>query len=525
MRIEELAEPDDSARRKALRYFNLFRLIIASFFLVVGSRLGLGIEAPSLFWAATLAYVFVILLLGFPDAERYGFDRLVTLQGVVDVTVLSTILWTSGGFNSGIPVLMMIMLAGSGLVAEGRSVLFMAALATIAVLVENLWRAYPGPNGMAGAGDFFQIGLTSAAFFGIAIVARLLAQRVRVNASLAAARGLALAQQEAINAHIIRDMRDGILVLGPDGVVRQANPSACTLLGQPRIEGRPLADIDAGLAEFCRAGADEVGQLIQLGPARNLLRCRVAVGGGGTAGDMLIFLTDMKDLQRRMQQLKLASLGRLTASMAHEIRNPLSAVTQAAELLRDEKRGDMQARLARIINDNAQRIERMIRDVLALGRREQAQPEVLLLAEFVAGLLEERSLRDPDGNAIFVTDIDPALTLDIDRAHLHQILDNLLNNARRYCSGLPGSVSISAEAEGGGQVSVHVKDDGPGIGEQAHTHLFEPFFTTHAKGTGLGLYIARELAEANGISLELVLMDDDRAHPGAHFVLTGRSLS
>jgi two-component system sensor histidine kinase PilS (NtrC family) len=523
MNFVDLSEPDnDPARRKALRYFNLFRLIIACFFLIAGSRLGLGHEAPNLFWAATLAYVFVILLLGFPDAERYGFGRLMALQGVVDIAVLSVILWTSGGFVSGIPVLMMIMLAGSGLVAEGRSVLLMAALATIAVLSENLWRAFLSTSG--GAGDFFQVGLASTAFFGIAIVARLLAQRVRINATLAAARGVALAQQEAINAHIIRDMRDGIIVLSADGIVRQANPSACTLLGQSRIEGRPLSDIDANLAEFCCAGADEVGQLIQLGPTRNLLRCRVAAGVSGTAGDMLVYLTDMKDLQRRMQQLKLASLGRLTASMAHEIRNPLSAVTQAAELLRDEKRSNMQARLARIINDNAQRIERMIRDVLALGRREQAQPEVLRLSEFVAGLLDEQNLREPGGEMIFTAEIDPALTLGIDRAHLHQILDNLLNNARRYCSGKPGSVKISAEEEGDGQVSVHVKDDGPGIDEEAHTHLFEPFFTTHTKGTGLGLYIARELAEANGISLELVLMDDDRAHPGAHFVLTGRSL-
>jgi two-component system sensor histidine kinase PilS (NtrC family) len=519
----DLIEPeDDPARRRASRYFNLFRLVMACFFLIAGSRRGLGDEAPNLFWAVSLAYVFAILLLGFPDAERRcGFGRLMTLQGIADMVVLSVILWTSGGFNSGIPVLMMIMLAGSGLVAEGRSVLLMAAVGTIAVLGENLWRAFLSPQGAAG--DFFQVGLTSTAFFGIAIVARLLAQRVRVNASLAAARGVALAQQEAINAHIIRDMRDGIIVLGADGMVRQANPSACALLGQSRIDGRLLAEIDSSLAEFCRAGANEVGQLIQLGPTRNLLRCRVAVGASG--GDMLIYLTDMKDLQRRMQQLKLASLGRLTASMAHEIRNPLSAVTQAAELLRDEKRGDMQARLARIINDNAQRIERMIRDVLALGRREQAQPEVLRLAAFVTELLEEQSLRDPAGSAIFAVDIPPSLTLGIDRAHLHQILDNLLNNARRYCSGKPGSVSISAEDEGDGQVSVHVKDDGPGIGEQAHTHLFEPFFTTHAKGTGLGLYIARELAEANDFSLELVLMDDDRAHPGAHFVLTGRSLS
>lgn len=287
------------------------------------------------------------------------------------------------------------------------------------------------------------------------------------------------------------------------------------------MENRPLAEIAPLLAEFCRAKRDETGQLIQLGQTRRLLRCRVAGDVSGGAGDMLIYLTDLEDIQRRMQQLKLVSLGRLTASMAHEIRNPLSAVTQAAELLCEEKRSDMQLRLAHIIGDNAQRIERMIRDVLALGRRDRTQPEALPLAEFVAELFESLGLRGEDERAIFQADIGPELSLGVDRAHLHQILDNLLANARRYCSGRPGSVKVAAEDAGDGRVQVHVLDDGPGVDEQMRAHLFEPFFTSHAKGTGLGLYIARELAEANGFSLEL--LENDPECPGAHFILTGRS--
>ena len=522
MKAMPMEADNDPARRRALRYFNLFRLIVASLFLVAGARLGLGFEAPRLFWATALAYVLIVLALGFPDAERrIGFARLMAIQGFGDVAILSIAMWASGGYSSGIPVLMMIVLAGSGLVTEGRVVLLMASLATIAVLLENGVRSLSSSG--PAAGDFFRVALTCASFFGIAIVARLLAQRALANASLAAARGLELARQEAINAYIIRDMHDGIIVLRADGTVRQANPSACALLGQTRIEGRPLADIDAALADHCRrAGADEFGQMITLGQARRLLRCRVAGGSSHIGGDRLIYLTDLEDIQRHMQQAKLASLGRLTASMAHEIRNPLSAVAQAAELLPEEKRGDMQARLARIINDNAKRIERMIRGVLALGRRERTQPEALPLAEFVAELFDAASLGGEGERAIFCADIAPGLTLGIDRAHLHQILDNLFTNARRYCSGAPGAIRVSAENTGEGQVSVHVRDDGQGVDAQARAHLFEPFFTSHPKGTGLGLYIARELAEANGFSLEL--LDDDPAAPGAHFVLTGRSL-
>ena len=517
------APNSDTAQRKALRYFNLLRLVVAAVFLSIGTKIGLGSEAQGLFWFAALFYIATVLALGFPDAEnRIGFKRLVMIQGFVDVVVMTIVLWTSSGHSSGVPVLMMILLAGSGLLAEGRIVLFMASLATIGVLTENVWRGFAHPN----AADSFRVAMTCISFFIIAIVARLLAQRSLANASLAAARGVALVRQQAINAHIIRDMHDGVIVLSADGIVRQANPYACLLLGVSQMEGSPLDVIAPALAGYCRTrtDADETGQLIQLGQAHHLLRCRVAgriSGEGNNENDMLVFLTDLEDIQRRMQHLKLVSLGRLTASMAHEIRNPLSAIAQAAELLLEEKRTDMQVRLINIINDNSRRIERMIHDVLALGRRNRTQPEALPLAEFVTELFDASGLGGKNETAIFQANIEPGLTLGIDRTHLHQILDNLIANARRHCSGQPGSIRVSAGDVGNGLVQVQVRDDGPGLDEQARAHLFEPFFTTHAKGTGLGLYIARELAEANGFSLEL--LDDDPERPGAHFILTGRS--
>ncbi|AWI78365.1 MAG: PAS domain-containing sensor histidine kinase [Betaproteobacteria bacterium HGW-Betaproteobacteria-13] len=507
----------DPARLQSLRFFNLFRLIIAGIFLVGGRELNLGSEHPTIFLVTAICYLGAVLTLGFPDAaRRMGFDRLVTLQVVIDVFMLTAFMWSSGGFRSGMPVLMMIVLAGAGLVAEGRMVLFLAALTTLAVLTENGWRFIADGT----PGDFLQVGITCIAFFGIALVARLLALRAKNNASLAERRGKELVKQQAVNERIIRDMRDGVIVLGPDGFVRQANPQAAALLGLQSMDGLALADIDPAFGD-CRAqcgGAD--GRLMRLGPARRLLRCRVmeADSEAATGGDVLIYLTDFEDIQRQMQQLKLAALGRLTASMAHEIRNPLSAVTQAAELLQEEKRADMQGRLARIINDNAQRIERMIRDVLALGRRQQAQPEALPLARFVTEVVDAQGLRDGAERAIFSVEIDPELTLAIDRAHLHQILDNLLGNARRYCSAQPGSVRIRADVGADDCVRLHVQDDGPGLDKNTRAHLFEPFFTTHAKGTGLGLYIARELADANDAILELV-----SDSTGAHFVLTGRS--
>lgn len=514
----DYAAPDPS-RLAPLRYFNLFRLVVAGLFLVAGRELSLGADAPAVFLAITLAYLAAVLLLGFPDAQRWlGLDRLITLQVVIDILVLAAIMWISGGYSSGMPVMMMVYLAAAGLVAEGRMGLFFAALATCALLLENAWRYFGGGSAV----EFLQVGLACMGFFAIAFTARLLARRAQANESLAALRGEALDRQQAINERIIEDMRDGVIVLDREGRIRQANPRASQLLGVRLIGGMRLSDLDAQFGACASACAAPEGNLQRMGPPGKLLRCRAvsagAAQGDGKEGDTLIYLTDFEEIQQQIQQVKLAALGRLTASMAHEIRNPLSAVTQAADLLCEEKRTEVQERLVRIINNNARRIERMVRDVLALGRREDIMPEALNLADFVAGVVDEFSLGGGDERAVFALSIDPAARIAIDRAHLHQILANLVTNARRYCSGRPGAVRILASAPEDGLTVLHVIDDGRGIPDSGRSNVFEPFFTTDPKGTGLGLYIARELAEANAARLEFIGND-----PGAHFALTGRS--
>jgi len=216
--------------------------------------------------------------------------------------------------------------------------------------------------------------------------------------------------------------------------------------------------------------------------------------------------------------LKLAALGRLTANIAHEIRNPLSAVSHAAELLGVEQRGEMQTRLIGIIGDNSRRINRLISEVLELGRRDRAQPEPLRLAEVIEAFVDEYAARDPALRAALAVSVAPAdLRLSFDRAHLDRVLWNLVSNALRQCSGAAGSIRIEARPAAQRERSeLHVVDDGAGIAPEQRVQVFEPFFTTHASGTGLGLYIARELCEANGAVLELL----DNA-PGAHFCIRG----
>lgn len=508
---------DDAYRHLPQRYFNLFRLVAAGLFLVAGPELNLGQSAPRLYFLFSLCYLGVVLALGFPDAaRRLGLDRLITLQVVLDILMLTAMMWVSGGYRSGMPVLMMVYLAAAGLVAEGRMVLFFAAMATVAVLTENVWRLTMG----RGAAEFLHVGISCTGFFAIAFTARLLALRAKANESLARQRGEALGQQQAVNERIIRDMQDGVIVVSPGGEIRQANPRASTLLGMALEEGMRLDAVDASLSD-CRdrCGCDD-GVLRRLGPGGRLLRYRAlgAEAGQSEQGDIVIYLTDYDEIQKHMQQHKLAALGRLTASMAHEIRNPLAAVSQAAELLEEESRADVQQRLIRIVSDNARRIERMIHDVLALGRRDTALREAVLLKPFVAELVSEFALVGDDERAVFRIDISETATLAIDRAHLYQILGNLLVNARRHCSGRASGVQVFVTPLDAGRLALHVLDDGPGIPEAQAAQVFEPFYTTDPKGTGLGLYIARELAEANDASLDLL-----HEGLGAHFILTGRS--
>lgn len=496
------------------RYVNLFRLIVAGLFVVAGQDLNLGAEAPPLYFGLSLAYLVVALVLGLPGTmPGVDRDRLIALQLIIDIIALTGIMAVSGGFRSGMPLLMMVYLAGAGLISEGRTGLLMAALATIGVLGENLWRTFAGQ----GAAEFLQVGISCAGFFAIAITSRLLARRARLNEALAAERGRALDRQQAINERIIEDLRDGVIVISEEGKLRQANPRARALLGGALLTGTPLAAVDPRLLDSVRHPHGN-GQVQRFGPAGSLLRCRAVSAGAGNDGDTVIYLTDYSELQDQVQQLKLASLGRLTASMAHEIRNPLSAIIQAADLLLEEEQRPVQGRLTRIINDNARRIEGLVREVLALGRRAHTEVEALPLADCVAEVVDAFGLNSAAQHAVFAVNIDAGATFAIDRAHMHQILHNLLGNAHAHASGKPGSVQVSSVALAGGRICVHVIDDGPGISAEQQEHIFEPFFTTQPKGVGLGLYIARELAEANGAQLEFA-----GNQPGAHFTLTGRS--
>jgi two-component system sensor histidine kinase PilS (NtrC family) len=232
-----------------------------------------------------------------------------------------------------------------------------------------------------------------------------------------------------------------------------------------------------------------------------LVRARFLAAGVAGGSFSLVFLDDLSRLQEQAQQLKLAALGRLTANIAHEIRNPLSAITHAGDLLHEEQRGPQKERMVQIIRDNARRLDRMVHDVLELSRRDRVQPEMIKLRPYLLTFIEELIRNDSVPRDGFLVEAAENITVEFDRAHLNQVLWNLVRNAWRHCRRRAASVRLAALRRAN-QVELHVIDDGEGVAKELQAQLFEPFFTTFANGTGLGLYIARELCAANGARLD-----------------------
>jgi two-component system sensor histidine kinase PilS (NtrC family) len=239
--------------------------------------------------------------------------------------------------------------------------------------------------------------------------------------------------------------------------------------------------------------------------------------GSGLNGGTLIYLEDLGRAQNEAQQMKLAAMGRLTASIAHEVRNPLSAINQAAQLLEEDGSVAPEGRrLLGMIRSNSKRIDRIVGEVLQLNRRDRQQPEVVQLGEFVRSLTDEIAQAEGIAASGLAIDITDDLLVVFDRGHLNQIFWNLVRNAWQHCQKRAASIRIAARAGYmGDAVICELGDDGPGVPAEFRAQIFEPFFTTRPGGTGLGLYIARELADANGAALELLPKS-----PGAVFRMT-----
>ena len=490
---------------RSLRYFNLYRLILACFFVILAGVHGaaqlLGTRDEKLFFIGSIFYVGAILISLFLFKLRWpGFTWQLAVQVGSDIVSLSILSYASGGIQNNIGLLLLISLAAAGLISRGRITLFFAALATIATLLEHSFAVL---HDDAPVAQYIQVSFLCIAYFAVAWLAHTLAKYAVDSQQLAQRRGRDLVSMSEANRLVMRDMQDGVLVVDEQDVIVQMNPSASSLLRHNALSGSLLAE------SFPLLYGQYVMWKMTGAASRNTLqldagvqaRLRFVAVEGNTAHGAVVFLEDMQRIQAEAQQIKLAALGRLTVNIAHEVRNPLSAISYATELLQEEQADAKRQRLLQIILDNTQRINLIVQDVMQLNRRDRAQMEVFDLALSLRSFVDEFIQSEHLETGVMLLKELPAARIQFDRGHFFQVLWNLCRNGLRHGSKVSGSLELTTGVEKN-RVVLAVQDDGQGVAEQHQARLFEPFFTTDSEGTGLGLYIAKELCAANGALLE-----------------------
>jgi two-component system sensor histidine kinase PilS (NtrC family) len=505
-------EPPDSYWR-SLFLFNGYRFIVALLLLSVtaifGRQLTFGSTEFELFAYTAATYVTFSLLCFLVIASRRHFHVQLGVQVGADIVFIVVLMFASGGISSGLGLLLLSGLAAAGLISRGRLTLFYAALASIAVLIEHTVQVlvYSGQTT-----QYVQAGLLSIGYFTTAWVAHTLAKYLVATEQLVAQREIDLASMSEVSQLVIQDMHDGVLVVDEHGVIRQHNARVEEMLGplygQRREQTlRSYAPALAHRLDEWRknpvvVGLDAVSTVVQ----NNRISARFVPVGRSREVGAVIFLEDISRVQAQARQLKLAALGRLTANIAHEVRNPLSAISHATELLQEEPAlNDTVARLLTIIHDNARRLDRMVNDVLKLDRGERAHREVFLVGDYLKTFTEQFCQIEKVPQSLIALELAADTEVTFDRSHLNQVMWNLCRNALRHCRGGAASIRIAVDLIGGGSiVKLDVVDDGPGVAPALRNQLFEPFFTTVSSGTGLGLYIAREVCEANDAKLEFI---------------------
>ncbi len=529
-------EPDLTWR--VLTTLNVFRFLIAAVLLVLffagGEPRLFGDRFPTLFSATASAYLVFAVFFGIAIRQRWpAFNLQVTANLLVDIAAVVTLMYTSGGVSSGLGGLLVVFVGAGSLILPARLPAILAAIATFAILGEEVFAQISGFGS-----NYPAAGLLSAIIFAMTLGVRPLARRIQMSEALARQRGVDLKNLSELNEYIVQHLRESIVVVDSDDRVRLSNGSAARLLGSPGpISDQPLVDISAPLAAYINRWRKdtELSSHPQItvettGNSASITAHLAPLGKNEMRdGPTLVFLEDASLMNARVQQSKLASLGRLSASIAHEIRNPVGAMSHAAQLL-GESVGltDDDKRLTEIIQTHSGRVSHIIDNVLQLSRRESSRPERLALKPWLVDFAQEftRTLELQEGE-MSVADVPDGIDVRMDPSHLRQVLWNVCDNAVKYASETGGILVElhGGPGEGPGRPYLEIRDHGLGVDPASAEKIFEPFFTERSGGTGLGLYISRELCELNRATLlyldrpgggsifRIVFSDPDRWEP------------
>ena len=500
--------------RHELSFLNAFRLVQALVYV------GLAFSPPGLGWpelatpdfarAVTTAYLMFALVALLFNRRSMPYARTVVATTLaVDITAAVLAIAAMHDARIGIAMMLAVNLSAGALILPLRLSSFFAALATLGILGHTLFGTSANNPGDR---DLLEAALFGLAYFATTTLCHVLGRQLRATEALAEQRSTDLANLAQVNELIIRRMKTGVLLVDDANRIHQINESAWMLMGNPGADQRDLGqlapELSRRLYHWMTSGKlDETATQLADGVPEVVPRfTRLAPNDDS---HVLIFLDDTSLLSRRAEELTLTSLGRLSASIAHEIRNPLAAIRYSAQLLAESKSMDAtDQRMVEIINNHCGRVNEIIENILQLSRRERSRPESLDLNTWAVRFVDEYK----EANDIGRDSLRPLLyprpvEALADPQHLQQVVWNLVQNALRYgrLPDEPARVMVIARlASDAGPPLLEVIDRGPGIPPKVAAQIFEPFFTTHQYGTGLGLYLAKQMCDANQASLEYV---------------------
>lgn len=508
--------PTDLAWR-VIGLLNLYRLLVPLVLILVqalaGPEWALLATRPRFFLSSCIAYLTAAVLLIIARRLEWSSLRIVALVNAgVDAAAISLILYASGGVSSGLGILLVLPVGATAVLADHRDAFLFAAIAAISVLVQQI---FVNLDGAAPSTDYTTAGVLGAVLFLIALSAWPIANRLRESEALVRRQEVDLANLAQLSQYIIQHLRESILVIDAHDRIRLINESAAHILGDTNaIPEALLGEASPRLLYLLETWRQNEGntavfpapdQTFVAADGARVIRANFAPLGTTNPAPVIAFLEDTSLLAEKVQQSKLAALGRLSASIAHEIRNPVGAMSHAAQLLGESTAlSDGEKRLTEIMRTNANRVSTIINNVLRLSKREETRFERVELESWTEDFHAEfcETMQLPP-NRLITSDATPDVDVRVDPSQLRQIVWNLCENALKH--GDTGRGDEVVEIRHGrlsptGRPFLQVMDRGPGVNAEHAERIFEPFYSG-GKGTGLGLFLARELAQTNGATL------------------------
>jgi two-component system sensor histidine kinase PilS (NtrC family) len=539
---ERITQYDDQIANVSVVY-NVYRIVLPLVLLVTyissPETSLLGALEPTLFVQINIVYAIVgVLITFFTPVARSLMRNESVLTGMLigDILVISLLNYTSGGIASGLGLFMIVTIASGSIMIRGRISTFLAAVATLALIYIELYLALALEDPPS---QFVQTGILGIILFATSLYIQTVTDRIYRAAELAAKQASDIVDLEKLNNEIIQRMRTGVLVVDSDCKIVSMNSAARSTL----LQFEEYADMDKeGVDLYLSESIEEQLKLWKINPKRQpqpisapqsnkQVQLNFAFLDPDTDSNILIFLEDNRQIVQRVRQMKLASLGRLTASIAHEVRNPLGAISHASQLLREsDSVNNDDKRMVEIILDHCNRINLIIEDVLDASRHDDTSSKRISLNEWLPKFVDNYESTHEVCDDIKVEIDDRDVQVNVITGQLEQVLNNLFDNGLRYSKKKTGAATLQVRVgveviEDDSQPFIHIIDDGPGIDEDAEALLFEPFHTTESTGTGLGLYISKELCEANQSNLVYRKTEDNKSCFSIYFSHPDRSMS